>query len=307
VGKQVRQLLGVLCVAALLAAAVDTSAQLSRRGHLIHVLQSSDDFRARVQAALALGTIGDEPSVTQLLGALDDPNPAVRAAVAGALGSTGSMTALPALRRRVENESSASVRMQASRSIRLIEARVQASEAAPRVVTSAASGGMYPVINVVPTEGTENWSRVRYLVFLGEMDNRSGYQGRVFAQQLRNEVANNLGQVSGVTVIESEDELSALAQRVLRRRQVPKLRVDGAVTKLDRAAQRRDVSIRCEVKLMLLDQPDLVMRGMLSGAATGIGPGRSGEERRLAERVLASAVRSATSNARDAFQRAARL
>lgn len=51
----------------------------------IRLLQTSDDFRVRTQAALALGTTATKRAVVPLCGALDDSNRTVRIAAATAL------------------------------------------------------------------------------------------------------------------------------------------------------------------------------------------------------------------------------
>jgi HEAT repeats len=52
-------------------------------------LRTSDDFRVRTQAALALGATADGRAVPALCDGLKDPNAAVRSASAAALGRTG--------------------------------------------------------------------------------------------------------------------------------------------------------------------------------------------------------------------------
>lgn len=52
-------------------------------------LKTSDDFRVRTQAALALGATGDPSAVRHLCEGLKDQNAAVRTAAAAALGRTG--------------------------------------------------------------------------------------------------------------------------------------------------------------------------------------------------------------------------
>jgi hypothetical protein len=120
-------------------------------------------------------------------------------------------------------------------------------------------------------------------------------------------VLRNLRLVRGVRVFDNPSSLPDDARREIERRRLPKLRLEGNLVSVQRDARAVDVSVRCEVSLMVLDEPDRIMRGMLQGAATGTdarrGP-RDAQERRLAEQALAGAVRSAMSNADSAFTRA---
>jgi hypothetical protein len=76
----------VTVVAAPSAAAAPSPSEVSE---LAKRLRSSDDFRVRTQAALALGATADGRAVPALCDGLKDPNAAVRSAAAAALGRTG--------------------------------------------------------------------------------------------------------------------------------------------------------------------------------------------------------------------------
>jgi len=68
------------------AAAAPNASEVSE---LAKRLRTSDDFRVRTQAALALGATADGRAVPALCDGLKDPNAAVRSAAAAALGRTG--------------------------------------------------------------------------------------------------------------------------------------------------------------------------------------------------------------------------
>lgn len=70
---------------------------------LVKRLRSSDDFRVRTQAALALGASGDGRAVKPLCTALSDANAAVRTASAAALSRTG-RSGVSCVRRRLKVE-----------------------------------------------------------------------------------------------------------------------------------------------------------------------------------------------------------
>jgi hypothetical protein len=290
-------------MAALGLLALSTDAGVAQdRSRLVEVLNSGADFRVRVQAAFALGNSRDAGAIPGLERALRDSNPAVRAAAATALGRIGSPRALPVLR-RARRDSSAAVRMQVDRSIRLLEESSNASANEPS--GPARARGSVPGLEFVPSEDRVVWSRVRYVVMLGEMRNRSAFQRDRLSDLLRREVAQSMRLVRGVAVLQREDDR---ARREIQRRRLPKLRMEGSLTKVERQRRGRDLSVRCEVSIMLLDDRARAIRGELRGAATGTEPRRrqNDQEVRLAEQALSGAVRSALSNAQQAIAQAAR-
>ena len=293
-------------VACALVVALPGSAQDTAT--LIRSLRTARDFRVKVQVAFAMGNTGDRRLKPHLERALRDSNPAVRAAAATALGRLGDSSAVPALR-RARRDSSASVRMQAERSIaRLASASPTAPSAAPR---TRSGSGFYPSITTVPdvTERTP-WPRVRYVIVLGDLANRSGFRGgSELLPTLRSEVKSALNLHSGVVVYDSPAMIDESDRRQIDRRRLPQLRVDGTLLKVDRQRAHSEYSVRAEVQLMILSHPGRDLRGMMSGAATGSEPPRQNrrdQTQRLAQRAISAAVRSALSDASSALQRAAR-
>jgi hypothetical protein len=90
--------------------------------YLSEQLRTSDDYRVRTQAALALGKSGDDAAVSPLCGALSDTNVSVRVAAAAALGKLGKPAGLPCLRAAQAKESTASVKAQIEKSIAALPA-----------------------------------------------------------------------------------------------------------------------------------------------------------------------------------------
>jgi hypothetical protein len=111
--------------------------------------------------------------------------------------------------------------------------------------------------------------------------------------------------------MQSDINIDERARREIRRRRLPNLRLDGSIAEVRKSRSGRDLSIRCEVSLMLLDHQERSIRGELRGAATGTEPRRreriQEQEKRLAEQALSGAVRSAMANADQALARAAQL
>jgi hypothetical protein len=119
-------LASALTASASIAFAAPTVAQLAEK------LRTSDDFRVRTQAALALGASGEDAAVRPLCDGLSDSNPSVKVAAAAALGKLGKPAGLPCLRAAIARESVPAVKAQAEKSIAAIEsASSSPSPAAP--------------------------------------------------------------------------------------------------------------------------------------------------------------------------------
>ena len=297
-----------LGTALLLAAAATVAAQ--DRATLIRSLQTASDFRVKVQVAFAMGSTGDKSLRPHLERALRDANPAVRAAAATALGRLGDARAVAALR-RATRDSSASVRMQAERSIERLSSH-NGESSQPATARRVRSGsGTYPSISVAP-EAQERtpWSRVRYVVVLGNIGDRSNTRaGRAAVTTLRDEMKAALSLHRGVRVYDSIAMIDERDRRQIDRRRLPKLRLEGSVMKIDPQRQRSELAVRAEVQMMLLSEPGRDLRGTISGAATGAEPpsrNRGAQLQRLANRAVSAAVRSALSDAGSALQAAAR-
>ncbi len=106
--------LAVLVLLATNALAEDRIAGLIRR------LRSSDDFRVRTQAALALGASKSKRAVNPLCSALEDSSTTVRAASAAALGKL-KLGGKTCLKKRLSDESSSSVKSTIKKALARLE------------------------------------------------------------------------------------------------------------------------------------------------------------------------------------------
>jgi hypothetical protein len=100
---------------------VSASEGQDRVSRLADQLASSDDFRVRTQAALALGASKSKRAVQPLCSGLDDANTTVRAAAAAALGKL-SLGGTACLKRHLSTENSSSVKATIRKALALIEA-----------------------------------------------------------------------------------------------------------------------------------------------------------------------------------------
>ncbi len=297
--RTVRTIFLVCAAVAAFSVASGSDAQ-SDHSLLVRVLRESSDFRARVRAALSLGSTGDRSVTPSLVAALSDESPAVRAAACTSLGRLGDPSAIGPLRGRLRDQSRV-VRAEAERAIRRIQSAspppARAPSAPPRMLARTRGGDVLPAITVVPRARSINWPTVRHVVLLGSMQNRSAFQAQGLDQVFEREVMRNLIVLRGVATLPA-DQLSSDAEREIRRRRLPRLRLEGSLNRVERRAQARQLSVRCEVALMLMDDPGRNMRAALTGAATGSSPQRGQreqQERQLAEQALSGAVRGAMS------------
>lgn len=273
---------------------------------VVRVLRTGRDFRARARAALALGSSNDRSVTPHLIAALGDRSAAVRAAAATALGRLQDPRALTPLRARLSDDERV-VRREAAQAIRRIEA---AREGSPGSRSSRRRGPRerLPSIAVIPRARSVFWPRVRHVVVVGTMENRSRFRDDGLEQIFTAEVNRNLLVLRGVAVFPA-GQIPGDAQRQIQRRNLNQLRLEGSVSRVARSVRRRQLEVRCEVSLMLMDEPGRNMRSVLNGAATGSSP-RSGprrtQEQRLARQALTGAVRSAMQGARRAIASAAR-
>jgi hypothetical protein len=266
---------------------------------IIRVLRESRDFRARSRAAMALGSSADPAAVGPLVGALSDSEPAVRVAAATGLGRLGNPDALSPLRRSL-TDSSREVHDAAQAAIRQIESIAGARPpevATPR--TEVQPPPRMPLVEVLPPQRDVDWDRVHYVVVLGPMMNRSGFEHDRLGTILEREVQRHLVVLRGVATI-PDGGASAETDREITRRHLPRMRLEGSITNVHRAEHGHDLHVRCEVSLMLLDEPGHNLRAALNGAATGqerASSSRTTQEIHLAERALEGAVESAMSGA----------
>jgi len=268
---------------------------------LVRLLHDARDFRVRVRAAFVLGNSGAPQSAASLEHALSDPHPAVRAAAATSLGHVGTPASLPALR-RAQNDREPVVRTQATNAIAQIEATHArpSNPIAARSASSASSGsGSVPV----------TFEGKRYVVVVGTMSNRSDHQDGVSEQTLSREVLAAMRESGDVLVLESSADLTAVARQV-RERALPVLRLEGNLVRVTRRDAAAEVSVRCEVSIMILDERERAVRSAVSGAASRAeqpSSRREEQQNRLVQQALVRAVRSALTNVGQAFAAAAAL
>jgi hypothetical protein len=97
-----------------------------RTAYLAEQLKTSDDYRVRTQAALALGVSDDDGAVAPLCEALSDANVSVRVAVAAALGKLARPAGATCLEASAKTETAPGVKSQIQKSIAAVQAGASA-------------------------------------------------------------------------------------------------------------------------------------------------------------------------------------
>lgn len=283
-----------LWITVALTVACSAAAVAQRPTTLVELLRDATSFRVRARAALALADSGDERAISALETALQDRHAAVRGAAAVALARVGSRRSVSALR-AASSDPSPQVAARAKDALRSIAAREVISRAAPQPVRAAAVRRRPPL------------HRIRHAVVLGEMRNRSGLSGSDITVLLAQRIGYELRKLDDVAVFSLAEMNDAMA-RELERRKVPTFRIDGNLSHVAATVHHGDHQIRCEVQLLLMDEPERTLRGMWKGAATTTEQPRGLREEqlpRLARKTLERAVRSATADAARAIAAAA--
>jgi hypothetical protein len=268
---------GVLAVC-VLGAAVPTSAQ----SRAAAVLRSGGDFRARVRAALHLGESRDRSYVPLLVSTLEDGNASVRAASAHALGEIGDPGAVAGLEGLLRDRSR-TVRQEARRALR----RIQATHRRP---ARDAADATLPDPRRIP------WARVRHVVSIGALREGSQLGDPRLLHALRTMILGQLRGVRGVAVLDGSGSVSAAVRRVIRRRRLPHLRIEGGVERCTVSHPTGQTMVRCAVALQLLDSDSAALRSVLNGAASVTSSSPRASQRAIAQLAL-RAVETATQSA----------
>lgn len=250
-------------------------------------IQTADDFRLRVSAALTLGRSHAPGAVLLLEQALGDAHPAVRTAAAAGLTALGDRGALSVLQQRLATERSSAARSQMNAAILALGA----------LGATPASGEI----------SEQSWQGARYVVAIGDMHNRSAVRGDHASDVMRSATRAHARAIPGAVVSDGSDP-SLLRQAASRH--VPVLLLDGALQRLSMGQSNAQLSYNAQVDYSLRRVPEHQLRGMLSGSATSFGsmnalrdPGTVVE---LEDQAIDGAVESALRGAARGFGEALR-
>jgi hypothetical protein len=271
VGSIRRRLGRALGIGALLASLIGSfvvgspiaQAQDQRVDYLVRLLQTSDQFRVRAQAAISLGRVeASTPVVTALTTALRDEHPAVRTAAASSLERLADPTALDALQ-PLKRDRDPAVRRAATAAVRTLE----------RIARTA------PREDPTPSTGT-----ALYYVGIGNPGAQGDAANAATLRRAKEILARLARELEGVEVA-PDGESNAAAQRVIQRRNLTGYYLDSSVVSLGEAGG----GTRAVVSVILNTYPGRDMRAILQGSATV--PGATGPAAQ--EQALEGALRGA--------------
>lgn len=248
----------------------------ARSDYLLRLMGTSDQFRVRAQAALALSQAGaGDARVTEaLVRALRDEHPAVRAAAVSALQARGDASALDALR-AAKSDSDRSVVAAATRA-------VTALERIARAAGSTGGTGRTPPPPPPPSAGP-----ARFYVGVATPATTASVSPAVL-NSARTFIVENVGQIPGVQVAPANESNSA-ARRVIQQRRLVGYYLDVSITSVE---ARPGGALRAAVSVIVNTYPGRDMRSILQGAATVSGSGAGDAARQQAiEAALTGALR----------------
>lgn len=272
IGRAVRNVARLFVVIVALLVVVGHAATAgadARADYLVRLMGSSDQFRVRAQAALALSQAGaGDPRVTEaLVRALRDEHPAVRAAAVTALQARSDATTLEALR-AVKSDSDRSVAAAATRAVTALE-RIARNSRPTQVEPPPSSGP------------------ARFYVGVATPATTAGVSPAVLSQA-RSFIVQNVGQIPGVQVAPA-DESNSAARRVIQERRLVGYYLDVSITSVE---ARPGGALRAAVSVIVNTYPGRDMRSILQGAATVSGSGATDAARQQAiEAALTGALR----------------
>lgn len=264
------QRLGLLLVCLLALAKPSPVAADARTDFLLRMLTTSDQFRVRTQAAIALGTRPVEPAVLNALTeALRDEHPAVRSASASALELLKDPSVLTALR-AARRDRDATVRGAVEHAIATLERQRPAG-----------------VARAEPTPPPAALGDSKYYVAVGVPSAQAPLPSDVL-RQLREHMVKQVAEMEGVRVAPA-NEPQAAASSVVRGKKLVGYYLDSSVTKVE---AQPSGALRAQVSVIVGTYPGRAMRVMLSGAATVSGAGSSEQAKRQAiEAAFTGALR----------------
>ncbi len=258
IGALLASLIGSFVVGSPIAQAQD-----QRVDYLVRLLQTSDQFRVRAQAAISLGRVeASTPVVTALTTALRDEHPAVRTAAASSLERLADPTALDALQ-PLKRDRDPAVRRAATAAVRTLE----------RIARTA------PREDPTPSTGT-----ALYYVGIGNPGAQGDAANAATLRRAKEILARLARELEGVEVA-PDGESNAAAQRVIQRRNLTGYYLDSSVVSLGEAGG----GTRAVVSVILNTYPGRDMRAILQGSATV--PGATGPAAQ--EQALEGALRGA--------------
>lgn len=248
----------LLCLSLVLTTSSLAFAQ-DKVDRLAQQLKSSDDFRVRTQAALALGATKDKRAIDPLCSGLDDDNTTVRAAAAAALGKL-KKGGVGCLEDRLKKESSSSVKSVIKKSIKKIKKALKKS-------------------------GGDITADTKFYIAL-EIKNGSDVSDDVVMSEVRDGLTKKLGKLDGF-VVAPEGEKLADAKKLLKKHKS----VDGFFLLAKANLTYAGGTMKVKLSVSVFTYPNKALKGSYS-VTVGF-PDVEEDDKGAQKELLAEAGRSA--------------
>jgi len=223
---------------------------------------TTDDFRVRTNAALALGATNDDGAVSPLCGGLDDPSAVVRQAVAVALKKLARPSSLDCMQRHLASETNDGVKSQLQHAI--------------DAVNGGGGGGGAPAV-----------ANAKYYVSISSVTNNTTRSAGDVEKIVHGAIAGKLAQL-GEYQLAPAGESNADAKAAVAKRSLKGFYLSVSVDKFDYS----DGNLRVKVKIAVFSYPGKDLRGEVPAGATAQGtrPGDTASEDQLMGVVSARAA-----------------
>ena len=223
---------------------------------------TTDDFRVRTNAALALGATNDDGAVSPLCGGLDDPSAVVRQAVAVALKKLARPSSLDCMQKHLASETNDGVKSQLQHAI--------------DAVNGGGGGGGPPAV-----------AGAKYYVSISPVTNNTSRSAGDVEKIVHAAIAGKLASL-GEYQLAPAGESNADAKAAVAKRSLKGFYLSVSVDKFDYS----DGNLRVKVKIAVFSYPGKDLRGEVPAGATAQGtrPGDTGSEDQLMGVVSARAA-----------------
>ncbi len=235
----------------------------SDTGQLVRSLESSDDFRVRTQAALALGGSKSQDALEPLCGALKDENSTVRAAAAAAIGRLH-FGGEECLERQRKAEKSSTVQSSIKKAIAQLRAEPE----------------------------PEFTSQTQYYVAIGKVNDNTGRAGSevggIMLKAMRDAADSN----GGIALAPAAETTAQATKRLAAHKGVKGLYLMPRVA----APQYSDQVLKLRVEVAYLTYPGKSLLGMMGIplSATGV----RGKDRGIEDQLIVAAAERAIEKVR---------
>lgn len=230
--RMFRRLVVSMCLLVAITAWCASAAAETKLDRLARALRTSDDFRVRTQAALALGATKSKRAVSPLCKALDDPSATVRAASAAALGKLrlGGRTCLE---KRLPDETSGSVKSTIKKALARFK---KASDAEPTIT-----------------------SETRYYVAIGKIVDKTGRKSKKLVELIKSAMSKAAQGLDGYAVAPDGETEAKAKKRLAKYKEIKGFYLSPTVAK----PKYVDGNLTIKIDVAIFSYPNRALKGTL--------------------------------------------